>query len=125
MAYAALHLTDFEITLGDLNAATVTAGEAQRIARETDQPQILAWSTLYLALIAAIQGDRERTGRALRQAREVPVPLWFNGIDAVEWVRATLHLAAGDRVPRCWGSSGASSDPHNTPIGCRGRRRPT
>ncbi len=96
LGYAALHLTDFEITLGDLDAATVTAGEAQRVAREIDQPQILAWSTLYLALIAAIHGDRERTAGALRQAREVPVPLWFNGIDAVEWVHATLHLAAGD-----------------------------
>ena len=37
LAYAALHLTEYEIALGDLDAATVTAGEAQRIARETDQ----------------------------------------------------------------------------------------
>ena len=96
LAYAALHLTDYEIALGDLDAATVTSGEAQRIARETDQPQILAWSTLYLALIAGIHGDRERTKTALQQAREFAVPLWFNGIDTIEWVQASIQLAAGD-----------------------------
>ena len=33
---------------------------------------------------------------ALQQARELAVPLWFNGIDAIEWVQATAQLAAGD-----------------------------
>jgi tetratricopeptide (TPR) repeat protein len=96
LAYAALHLTDYEIALGHLAAAVVTAGEAQRVAHETDEPQILAWSTLYLAQIAGIQGQRERSRAYLQDAQKVSVPLWFNGIDAIEWVRGTAQLVAGD-----------------------------
>jgi DNA-binding CsgD family transcriptional regulator len=96
LAYAAHHLTDYETALGNLHAATVTAGEAQQIARETGQPQILAWSMVYLAYIAGLHGQLDRMESALQHAREPGIPLWFNGIDTIEWVRGAAHLAAGE-----------------------------
>ena len=96
LAWAALHLTDYEIALGDTVAAVATAGEARQIAGETGQLLLRGWSSLYLALIAANQGAAERTRAYLAEVEELGVPLWFNGIDAVPWIRGRLALSAGD-----------------------------
>jgi DNA-binding CsgD family transcriptional regulator len=96
LAYAALHLTDYEIAVGDVSAAVASAGEAQRISRETGQMLLRGWSALYLALIAANQGAEERTRAYLAEVEDLGVLLWFNGIKAVPWVHGRLHLTLGD-----------------------------
>ncbi len=101
LAYAALHLTDYEIALGDINAAVATAGEAYRISSETGQQLLRGWSALYLALIAANQGAADRMRRYLADVEATEVLLWFNGIDAVPWVHGRLHLALGEVPEAC------------------------
>jgi DNA-binding CsgD family transcriptional regulator len=95
LAYAALHLTDYETALGNLSAAVATAADAQAVARETQEPQILAWSEVYLAYIAGVQGQDGRLEAYLADAEGRGVPLWFNGIDVPGWVRGASQLAQG------------------------------
>jgi ATP/maltotriose-dependent transcriptional regulator MalT len=96
IGYAAELLTEYETTLGNLDHAVAAAAESQRIGRETNQPQVEAWSAVTLAYVAAVRGQVARAHEFLDHAQRLSVPLKYMGIDAVGWVLGTIHLATGD-----------------------------
>jgi DNA-binding CsgD family transcriptional regulator len=96
IGYAAELLTEYETTLGNLDHAVAAAAEGQRIGRETNQPQVEAWSDVTLAYVAAVRGQGSRAYEFLDHAHRLSVPLEYMGIDGVSWVLGTIHLATGD-----------------------------
>ena len=96
IGFAALALTEYDCTLGNLDRAVAVAAESERIGRETDQREVEAWGAAYIANIAAMRGQTPRAYEYLARAQRLGVPLRCIGNTGVTWVLAAIHLSAGD-----------------------------
>ncbi len=96
VAFASDVLSEYECTLGELDAAQAIWADTAETAEEAEQPHTIAWSRLSLAFLAANRGGDDEARRLVDRALAAEEPLWFMGADGPAWVLATSALARGD-----------------------------
>jgi DNA-binding CsgD family transcriptional regulator len=96
VAYASELLAEYELALGEFDAAGAAWADAERVGEETGQPHMVAWSRLQEGLIAANRGRDDEAARLVDSARQLYDPLWYMGADGPAWVLGTSALARGD-----------------------------
>lgn len=95
-AFASDVLSEYECTLGELDAARAIWTDTAETAEEAEQPHTIAWSRLSLAFLAANREGEAEARRLVDGALAAEEPLWFMGADGPAWVLATSALARGD-----------------------------
>ena len=99
LAIAGTRLALAETLTGRWSEANATAEETLRLAEDTGQRELEAHAIVWLALIAAWQGDEERSRAHLDRARSITATRPLNLVDdASRWVLATIELGVG-RAP--------------------------
>jgi hypothetical protein len=89
-----------EIVTGRWAAGAASAGEALRLARETDQPELSALPLAWLALLAALKGDEDAVRSLVAETEEVTAAHRIGVLegqvhDAIHWARGIHEAAAG------------------------------
>jgi DNA-binding CsgD family transcriptional regulator len=84
-----------EILTGRWTAAQVSSAEAERLSRETSQPGLRAVSLGWLAVLAALTGDEERSHSLVAETEELATTHALGVFD--DLVRDALHWARGLR----------------------------
>ena len=108
LAIAGTRLALAETLTGRWSEANATAEETLRLAEDTGQRELEAHALVWLALIAAWQGDEDRSRASLDRARSITAPRPMSLVeDASRWVLArSSSESAGER--RRWHSSSRS-----------------
>ena len=96
-AFASDVLSEYESTLGELDAARTIWIETTTQADEAEQPHTTAWSRLSLGFLAANCEGEQEARRLVDSALAAEEPLWFMGADGPAWVLATSALGARRR----------------------------
>jgi DNA-binding CsgD family transcriptional regulator len=96
VAFASALLAEFQLTLGEFDAARAEWTETVRRGEETEQGHVMAWSRLQLGYIAANRKGDEEARRLVDSARESKEPLWYSGVGGAAWVLGASALARGD-----------------------------
>jgi DNA-binding CsgD family transcriptional regulator/tetratricopeptide (TPR) repeat protein len=96
LAIAGTRLALAETLTGRWSEAHATAEETLRLAEDTGQRELEAHAVVWLALIAAWQGDEERSRAHLDRARSITATRPLSLVDdASRWVLATIELGVG------------------------------
>jgi hypothetical protein len=96
LAIAGTRLALAETLTGRWSEANATAEETLRLAEDTGQRELEAHALVWLALIAAWQGDEDRSRTSLDRARSITAPRPMTLIeDASRWVLGTIELGVG------------------------------
>jgi DNA-binding CsgD family transcriptional regulator len=96
LAIAGTRLALAETLTGRWSEANATAEETLRLAEDTGQRELEAHALVWLALIAAWQGDEERSRAHLDRARSITASRPLSLVDdASRWVLATIELGVG------------------------------
>jgi DNA-binding CsgD family transcriptional regulator len=96
LAIAGTRLALAETLTGHWSEANATAAETLRLAEDTGQRELEAHAIVWLALIAAWQGDAERSRGHLERARSITASRPLSLVDdASRWVLATIELGVG------------------------------
>src|SRR5688500_12122486 len=96
LAIAGARLALAETLTGRWSEANATAEETVRLAEDTGQRELEAHALVWLALIAAWQGDVDRSRTSLDRARSITAPRPMSLIeDASRWVLGTIELGVG------------------------------
>src|SRR5918993_1371601 len=96
LAIAGTRLALAETLTGRWSQANATAEETLRLAEDTGQGELEAHALVWLALIAAWQGDEDRSRTSLDRARSITAPRPMTLIeDASRWVLGTIELGVG------------------------------
>ena len=96
LAIAGTRLALAETLTGRWSEANATADETLRLAEDTGQRELEAHAVVWLALIAAWQGDEERSRAHLEHARSITATRPLSLVDdAARWVLATIELGVG------------------------------
>ncbi|NUT54933.1 MAG: hypothetical protein HOQ03_02975 [Thermoleophilia bacterium] len=96
LAIAGARLALAETLAGRWSEANATAEETLRLAEDTGQRELEAHALVWLALIAAWQGDEERSRASLERARAITAARPMSLVeDASRWVLATIELGVG------------------------------
>ena len=96
LAIAGTRLALAETLTGRWAEANATAEETLRLAEDTGQRELEAHALVWLALIAAWQGDEDRSRTSLDRARSITAPRPMTLIeDASRWVLGTIELGVG------------------------------
>jgi DNA-binding CsgD family transcriptional regulator len=96
VAFAGALLAEFQLTLGEYDAARAVWTDTVRRGEETEQGHTIAWSRLQLGYVAAIREGDEEARRFVDSARESKEPLWYSGAAGPAWVLGASALARGD-----------------------------
>jgi DNA-binding CsgD family transcriptional regulator len=85
-----------EIQAGRWSAATASAGEAVRLARETGQRDLSGLGAVWLALLAALRGDDGafESAQALAEQATAEGPIRIS-VDELSWARGVRALGGG------------------------------
>jgi DNA-binding CsgD family transcriptional regulator len=85
-----------EIVTGRWTAASASAAEALRLARETGQEELSALPLICLTLLAALRGDEQKLATLALEAEEIAAahPMGYTD-EAVRWARGIFELGAG------------------------------
>ena len=96
LAIGGTRLALAETLTGRWSEANATAEETLRLAEDTGQRELEAHAVVWLALIAAWQGDEERSRAHLDRARSITATRPLSLVDdASRWVLATIELGVG------------------------------
>ena len=96
LAIAGTRLALAETLTGRWSEANATAEETLRLAEDTGQRELEAHALVWLALIAAWQGDDDRSRDSLARARSLTASRPMSLVeDSSRWVLATIELGAG------------------------------
>jgi DNA-binding CsgD family transcriptional regulator len=85
-----------ELWAGRWASASATAGEGLQLARELDQPHVVALQLALVALIAAHRGDEDDCRRAVAESRAVaPTGGLGFAAEVADWALTLLELGLG------------------------------